>query len=728
MNLSWRYIPAIPAALTVAAAGGAFQRVFGWSQVVGPVIAAVLLGAAAGVAGRQALDRQNLQARRAVAAVAVAAATFISVTLAAAVCATPAPPGLGAAMARGVGAVFGGWSRILTTSVPVPASADRLPIIGLLTPATAWAVLAATRRRPGLDALLPAGLTLLAGLLLGVHGPGSVAAVAGPPLALAAVYLLLISRPAGEGMVWVPPGRIVAATSTAAIVVAVSLAAGTHLPLASLRQPVDLRTALSPPVDLGNTPNPLDQLGAWQRESGTVMFTAAVDPAWLHAPPDWRLVSLDLYDGTGWSTQASARRAGPALLLPPGVSPRFLGPEVHATVHIRALTAPWVPTAGVPIAVTPADLAFDPASSDLVRNGKTFAVTGRLTEPSRSELDAAGVASAAAVVALTAVPACFPAALRSLAAKATAGLERPDQQAVAVEQALAARSGFRLDASATPGSSCARLSAVALTRSGTAEQYATAFALMVRSVGLPARLAVGFQPGAIDVAHGQTVVRGSDATVWPEVELGRLGWVAFDPVPSSRTGGAGPGGRVTTTVPASQQGLNQVRQSVTASGPPAGRPAAAPARRTRGGMAWLGMAWLAILGLAVAAALLLGVAGRILARRHRRAMRRMAPDPGKRVLGAWSELLESLRPFRVGVSSLTPSEVSAIATELAPPAGDPSKQLAQLVDEAVYAGMVDDDSAARAWTASDLAVGALAQATPTGRRVRHLLIGFAARR
>ncbi len=718
---AWRrYIPAIPAALTVAAAGGAFQRVFGWGQVVGPVMVAVLLGAVAGVAGRQALVRR-LSPGWAVVAVPVVAATLVSVVVTAIGFATPAPAGLGAAIARGVGSLFGGWSRILTTSVPVPASSDRLPVIGLLTPATAWAVLAATRRRPGLDALLPAGLVLLAGLLLGVHGPGSVAAVAGPPLALAAVYLLLIARPAGEGVVWVPPGRIVAATSTAAVVLAVSLAAGTHLPLATLRQPVDLRTALSPPLSLGDTANPLDQLGAWQRESGTVMFTAAVDPTWLRAPTNWRLVSLDRYDGTGWSTQASAIRAGPVLPLPPGVSSRFLGPEVHTTVQIRALPAPWVPTAGVPTAVSPADLAFDPASSDLIRSGNTFALTGRLTEPSRAQLDAAGVASGAAAVALTALPACFPAALRSLAAGATAGLERPDQQAVAVEQALAARSGFRLDTSAPPGSSCARLAALASTRSGTAEQYGTAFALMVRSVGLPTRLAVGFRPGVIDAAHGQTVVRGSDATVWPEVELGRLGWVAFDPVPSSSTRGAGPGGRVTTTGPAAQQGLNQVRQTLTVpptSTPPASPPAAAPPGPAGGGIEWV---W--ILGLALAGAAILGGAGRTLARRRRRAIRRRAADPGERVLGAWSELLESLKPFRVGISSLTPSEVSAIAADLAPPAGEPSRQLAQLVDETVYAGVVNDGSATQAWAASDQAVGALARATPAGRRVRHLLLG-----
>ncbi len=378
LGSSWRrYVPALPAALAVAAAGGAFQRVFGLGHVVAPLVVAAVLGAGGGVIGRQMLDAFPASGGIAgpasggiagpasggiagpasggiagpapperpssfaplLAALAVVAATFLSVVFAAAVLSTPGPGGLGAAISRGVGSLFGGWSRILTTSVPVPPTPDRLPLMaGLVTIGVAWAVLAASRPRPGVDALLPAGLVLLAGLLLGVHGPGSLAAVAGPPLAFAAVYLLVVSRPAGEGVVWVPPGRTGAAILTGGVVLAISLAVGAHLPLATLRQPADLRSALTPPVDLSSTPNPLDQLPAWQRENRTVMFTATVDPAWLHAPADWRLVSLDVYDGTGWSSDAAATKAGNVLALPPGVSAGLLGPAVHVVVHMQALT------------------------------------------------------------------------------------------------------------------------------------------------------------------------------------------------------------------------------------------------------------------------------------------------------------------------------------------------------------------------------------------------------
>ncbi len=745
------YVPAVPAGLCVLAAGAAFQRVFTWGDVAGPVTVAAVLGTAAGVAGRRLLTASVVRsgpsgddpvspplgdtvpapprpAAYLLAGATVAAATLVSVLAAAVLFATPAA-GLGSGVTRGVGALFHGWSRILTTSDPVPPTPDRLPLAaGLVTVAAAWAVLAASRRRPGVDALLPSGLVLLMALLLGVGGPGSLASVAGPPLVLAAVYLLMVSRPAGEGVVWVPPGRTVAALSTGAVVLAVALGVGSHLPLAGVRQPVDLRRAVSPPLGLGTAANPLDELPAWQKQGGTVMFTASVDQAWLRAPVNWRLVSLDVYDGTGWSTDAHASSAGNVLTLPPGVRGGLLGPGVRVSVHVVALEGPWVPTAGVPTSVTPAGLDFDPGSSALVappRSSGRYTLGGRLSEPSRAALDAAGIGSGASVAAFTAVPACFPASLRSLAASAAAGLARPDQQAVAVAQELVAGGGFRLDPGAIPGSSCARLSALSAAKSGTAEQFATAFALMVRSIGLPSRLAVGFTPGTIDRARATTVVTGTDATVWPEVDLGRLGWVAFDPNPSSLAGvQTGQGAGRTTPVPVAQQGLAQVQQTVanarSRASLPASRPTGSPEVRRQpagGGPPW---ALIAVLAAAVIVIAVVGV--RAVTRRRRRARRRAAADPVSRVLGAWSELLEALAPYRVPVDTLTPSEVSRRAAELVPTAAEASTELAGLVDRAVYAGEADDVLAARAWASSDVAVSAVVRATPAGLRVRELIV------
>ncbi len=72
-------------------------------------------------------------------------------------------------------------------------------------------------------------------------------------------------------------------------------------------------------------------------------------------------------------------------------------------------------------------------------------------------------------------------------------------------------------------------------RSGYCVQFATAMIVLARSLGIPARMAVGFLPGERG-ADGQSVIRGTDAHAWPEVYFAGAGWVRFEPTPAVRTG------------------------------------------------------------------------------------------------------------------------------------------------------------------------------------------------
>jgi len=72
---------------------------------------------------------------------------------------------------------------------------------------------------------------------------------------------------------------------------------------------------------------------------------------------------------------------------------------------------------------------------------------------------------------------------------------------------------------------------------GYCEHYAAAMAVMLRSVGIPARVAVGFLPGAVvEAADGPGEpatfrVSTTDAHAWVEVLFEGSGWVRFDPTP-----------------------------------------------------------------------------------------------------------------------------------------------------------------------------------------------------
>src|SRR5260370_920912 len=56
-------------------------------------------------------------------------------------------------------------------------------------------------------------------------------------------------------------------------------------------------------------------------------------------------------------------------------------------------------------------------------------------------------------------------------------------------------------------------------------------AVMLRSVGIPARVVGGFQRGEWNPYGGFYMVRPKDAHSWVEAFLDRPGWVSFDPSP-----------------------------------------------------------------------------------------------------------------------------------------------------------------------------------------------------
>ncbi|MCC5868121.1 MAG: DUF3488 domain-containing transglutaminase family protein [Gammaproteobacteria bacterium] len=68
------------------------------------------------------------------------------------------------------------------------------------------------------------------------------------------------------------------------------------------------------------------------------------------------------------------------------------------------------------------------------------------------------------------------------------------------------------------------------TREGFCEHYASAFAMLLRAAGIPARVVLGYQGGEYNPLTGYHLVRQSDAHAWNEVWLPETGWQRVDPV------------------------------------------------------------------------------------------------------------------------------------------------------------------------------------------------------
>jgi hypothetical protein len=66
---------------------------------------------------------------------------------------------------------------------------------------------------------------------------------------------------------------------------------------------------------------------------------------------------------------------------------------------------------------------------------------------------------------------------------------------------------------------------------GVCEQFATAHVVMLRALGIPARLVAGYGAGEHNPLSGYYAVHASDAHAWTEVYFPGYGWVPFDPTP-----------------------------------------------------------------------------------------------------------------------------------------------------------------------------------------------------
>lgn len=75
-------------------------------------------------------------------------------------------------------------------------------------------------------------------------------------------------------------------------------------------------------------------------------------------------------------------------------------------------------------------------------------------------------------------------------------------------------------------------------REGYCEYFASAMAVMLRTVGVPSRVATGFQSGVYNSISGWQLIRASDAHSWVEAFLPGEGWVSFDPTPPDPSAGS----------------------------------------------------------------------------------------------------------------------------------------------------------------------------------------------
>ena len=120
--------------------------------------------------------------------------------------------------------------------------------------------------------------------------------------------------------------------------------------------------------------------------------------------------------------------------------------------------------------------------------------------------------------------------VEALAREVTSSVRRPLRKAELIEQYLVGEFGYSLELP-SEGSDDPLAHFLLERREGHCEFFASAMAVMLRTLGIPSRVAVGFAGGVYNPISELQVIRTSDAHAWVEAYIPRYGWLPFDPTP-----------------------------------------------------------------------------------------------------------------------------------------------------------------------------------------------------
>ncbi len=409
--------------------------------------------------------------------------------------------------------VFNGWDALLDEQSPLtdPQSAETFAAV-LVWIAAAAAVHVAARRRTALAAIA-ASAAVLGVSTAAVLPRGLPSALIGVGVGVAALFAIATLTRAPDQALRV--GRVFALTSVIAAAAAVATIGGIAANSID-RAPVDPRSVRATQTISIEVPDILAEFAIRREDEGTIMtIDSAAPPAGVRL----RLQVYDQHDGERWLPAIGFEEIAAfpdEQELPPG-------DLVALTITLDELNGPWIPLPDRVISLDVGDIRWnDEAQMAIIADTPTqYEVTGTLV--SRTDLEGLQSARDEVPEALSEVPAGLPEEIQSFAAEVTEG----STDAVSAINAITAE--VRLlgrTESGAPGSSFGRLREDLVNESATgAEQIASLHALMLRSVGIPSRVVVGY------IANG-LLVEADDLHVWVEAAFPGIGWVAFDPVPT----------------------------------------------------------------------------------------------------------------------------------------------------------------------------------------------------
>ncbi len=301
------------------------------------------------------------------------------------------------------------------------------------------------------------------------------------------------------------------------------------------------------------------------------------DPSYL------RIAALTKFDGTEWSSGTRAvvsDQVADGLVPPePGLARSVPVKNFNYTVKAKNnFDSLWLPTA-FPASAVNAEGAwhYDTSTMDFLNSeqrttaGLTWTMTASKPDLSAYDMVNSLTAPAGIQSAYTALPKTLPSSVQDLARKVTKRASSRFEQAKMLQTWFRSTGGFTysLQRHRNDGDGNKAMLSFLFANpkggggQGYCQQFAGAFAVMARELGIPARVAVGFLQPTRTGPH-QWQYSAHDMHAWPELYFQGSGWVRFEPTPATRPGG-------TEAPQVDHPGGPEARRAVQRSGDPQGR-------------------------------------------------------------------------------------------------------------------------------------------------------------
>jgi transglutaminase-like putative cysteine protease len=262
------------------------------------------------------------------------------------------------------------------------------------------------------------------------------------------------------------------------------------------------------------------------------------------SPSYWRVRSYDTYTGKGWEntptsdTILESNKPWQGTAPPPESATLTYTVTPNIKADIMLTSGSFVSSNKPVILEVSGGEVVGAISSYVINAGEHYTITTSVSQATPEELDHSSNDYPETILkTYLQLPQDFPQRISQLSANLTRDADTAFQKILAINTYLA-KIPYQTNINLPPPGVDGVSYFLFTQKSGFCVHFASAMAVMLRSVGVPARLAVGYLPGEPGSKNGEYILRDKMYHAWTQVYFPDYGWVDIEATPNNSPGAA----------------------------------------------------------------------------------------------------------------------------------------------------------------------------------------------